>query len=71
MEMKEMQMKQTHIGQFDYLHDKFILDSGSTLRATIKNQDLVINIRKSDDPINMVTNASNKLMDFDGNIPGL
>ena len=41
------------------------------LKATIKNQDLIINIRKSDDPINMVTNASNKLMDFDGNIPGL
>jgi len=50
---------------------KFLLDTGSTLRATIKNQDLVTNVRKSKRPINMLTNAGSKVMDLDADVPGI
>ena len=41
------------------------------MRATTKNPDLIMNIRKSNNPVNMGTNTSSKIMDLDSNIPKL
>ena len=39
------------------------------MRATVTNQDLIINIRKSDNPVNTAMNAGSKIMDLDSNVP--
>ena len=52
------------------LKDVFILDSGSTIPATIMNPDFVINIRTSKNSLGMKTNAGTKQMNLKGTVPG-
>ena len=40
------------------------------LEATVMNPDLVTNVCKSKNPVNMYTNAGNKQLDLDSDIPG-
>ena len=47
------------------LNRKLMLDSRSTIEATIKNSGFLTNIRKSENPIVMSTNARYKKMGLD------
>ena len=58
-------------GRFDFLGDTIIIDTGSTINATIMNPKFVKNIRKSDSPILMSTNAGTKRLDLDADMGGL
>ena len=57
--------------QHDHLRRKLILDTGSTIEATIMNEDMLTNIRTSDKPLVMATNAGVKIMDLDGDLKGI
>ena len=48
-----------------------MLDTGSTIQATIKNKDFLTNIRNSENPIVMATNAGMKRLATDGDMPGI
>ena len=48
----------------------FILDSGSTIGATVMNSDLVSNIRTRAKPTIMSTNAGTKVLGTDADVPG-
>ena len=52
------------------LGDKLMLDTGSTINATIKNKDFLTDIRTSKNPIVMATNAGMKRMNLDGDLAG-
>ena len=49
---------------------KFILDTGSTIGATVMNPDLVTNIRPSEKPLLMSTNAGTKRLSLDAGVDG-
>lgn len=53
------------------LEDVFILDTGSTIQAAIKNQKLLSNIKPTKDTMQMATNAGVKTMDLKGEVIGL
>ena len=57
-------------GKFDYLKKMFILDSGSTIAGTIQNADFVYDVRESESPIMMKTNAGAKLLSVDAELGG-
>ena len=46
------------------------MDSRSTINATIMNPDFVTNIKTSNKPLGMRTNAGMKNMNIEGNVPG-
>lgn len=48
-----------------------MLDTGSTIRATIMNKNLITNVREAEDKLVMVTNAGSKVLDKQGYIPGV
>ena len=52
------------------LEDKILLDSGSTIGGTFMNPDLLTDIRESDNPIQMSTNAGSKILDTEGTFEG-
>ena len=52
------------------LKNVFILDSGSTIPVTIMNPDFVVDIKISNNPIGMRTNAGTKQMNLKGTVPG-
>ena len=47
-----------------------MLDTGSTIRATMMNADFITNIRMSDRPTMMQMNAGLKLLKLDGDLKG-
>ena len=51
------------------LKDVYLLDTGSTIPATIMNPDLITNIKRSEKPTTMKTNAGAKTMNLEGEIP--
>ena len=53
------------------LTKKLMLDSRSTIEATIQNSDFLTNIRTSENPIVMSTNAGYKKMGLNGDLPGI
>ena len=53
------------------LNKKLMLNSGSTIKATIQNSDFLTNIRTSENPIVMSTNAGYKKMGLNGDLPGI
>ena len=65
---QEVEFNQEGSKRFDFLKDVFILDTGSTISATIMNKNLVTNIRKSATPIVMTTNAGIKVLDTEAEI---
>ena len=48
-----------------------MLNTGSTIKATIKNEGFLTNICISDKPIVMATNAGTKQMNLDGDLSGV
>ena len=54
--------------KFSFLKDSLILDTGSTIAATIMNEGLVTNIKKAKIPIVMTTNAGTKTLDTEAEI---
>ena len=56
--------------RYNHLKNKIILDTGSTIKATIMNPDFVMNIRKSDTLLLMTTNAETMKMDLDEDVKG-
>ena len=65
---EEVEFKQEGSERFNFLKDVFILDTGSTILATIINENLVTNIQKSARPIVMTTNAGIKVLDTEAEI---
>ena len=65
----ELLLKQS-TSKYGRLKTKFLLDTGSTINATIMNEDLVTNVRVSDKPIVMATNAGMKKMNLDADVNG-
>ena len=61
--------KQTKANGRTNYNEVFILDSGSTIPATVMNQDLVKNIKPAYSPLHMKTNAGSKVINLKGDIP--
>lgn len=55
---------------FALMRNVFILDSGSTIGATVMNSDLVSNICSSSKPTIMSTNAGTKVLGTNADVPG-
>ena len=53
------------------LGKKLMLNNGSTIKATVKNEKFLTNIRPSKNPIVMKTNAGYKKMGLDGDLAGI
>ena len=62
--------KQFHQAGRDDLRDVFILDTGSTIGATIMNPDLLTGLRRSKKTLRMSTNAGTKEMNLVGDVIG-
>jgi hypothetical protein len=60
--------KQYHQADAEGLRDIIILDSGSTIGATIMNPDLITNLRKSKKTLRMSTNAGTKDIKLEGEV---
>jgi len=54
----------------EMMQNKFLLDTGSTIRATIMNEKLISNIRPSNKPMIMSTNTRSKVLKMDGDVKG-
>ena len=65
-----MNSKQFHQAEKDDLKDMFIIDTGSTIPATIMNPDLLTNLRTSKKTLRMATNAGTKDMRLVGDVIG-
>ncbi|MGC9261855.1 MAG: hypothetical protein ACP5I8_17490, partial [Phycisphaerae bacterium] len=52
------------------MKDVILLDSGSSIGATFMNPDLVTDIKMAKQPINMTTNAGEKLIGLEGQVKG-
>ena len=52
------------------MRNKFLLDTGSTICATVMNKNLITNIRASKKPTIMSTNAGSKVLKVDGDVKG-
>ena len=57
-------------GEHENLKWKFLLDTGSTIQATIMNPDLATNMRPSDRPMIMSTNAGMRKLTVDADMEG-
>ena len=57
-------------GTYDFLIDTIIIDSGSTIKATFMNPRFLTNIRKSENPIIMQTNAGVRKIELEGDLEG-
>ena len=66
----QTELAHNQASKFGHLKDVFILDTGSTISATIMNPDLITNIKPSKTTLAMATNAGTKKMDVEGNIIG-
>ena len=55
---------------FAHLKDVILLDTGSTLKATFMNPDMVTNVKISDAPVSMTTNSGNKMLGLEASVPG-
>jgi hypothetical protein len=57
--------------RFAHLRDVILIDTGSTLKATFMNPDLVLtDIQVSENPVSMTTNAGNKTITLEATVPG-
>ena len=66
----ELVANQCGSSKFDHLKNTFILDTGSTINATVMNPNMIYDVRRSKHPTIMATNAGNKKMELEGNIAG-
>ena len=58
-------------GEHENLKWKFLLDTGSTIQATIMNPDLGTNMRPSDRPMLMSTNAGVRKLTVNADVEGI
>ena len=58
-------------GEHENLKWKFLLDTDSIIQATIMNPDLATNMRPSDRPMIMLTNAGMRKLTVDANVKGI
>ena len=58
--------QQSDTVNYNFLRDTIILDSGSTIKATFMNPKFLTNIRKSQSPIIMQTNAGIRKIELEG-----
>jgi hypothetical protein len=59
------------IKPWEHLKDVILLDTGSTLKATFMNPEMVTQIQESQTPISMTTNTGEKTIELEANVPGL
>ncbi|MGC8533006.1 MAG: hypothetical protein ACP5M1_13310, partial [Acidiphilium sp.] len=52
------------------MKDVILLDSGSSIAATFMNPDLVTDIKMAQQPINLTTNAGEKIIGLEGQVKG-
>jgi hypothetical protein len=52
------------------LKDVILLDTGSTIGATIANPDLITNLKATSSPLQMATNAGTKTLNLKGDVIG-
>ena len=57
--------------KYAHLRDKLLLDTGLTIEATIMNKEMITNVRNSNKPLVMATNAGIKKMTLDGDLRGI
>jgi hypothetical protein len=55
---------------FEHLRDVILLDTGSTLKATFMNPELVTDIRATKTPVSMTTNTGTKKIELEAAVPG-
>jgi hypothetical protein len=55
---------------FEHLRDVILLNTGSTLKATFMNPDLVTNIHVTNTPLSMTANAGTKKIELEATVPG-
>jgi hypothetical protein len=65
-----MQDEEDNYPDVDFDND-LVIDSGSTIEVTIKNPDLVTNVKASDRPLTMTTNAGKKVLNLEAEMPGV
>ena len=67
----QMVHKQSHQAKkFDDLGDMILIDSGSSVKATFMNPDLLTDIKPSKKTLNMRTNAGSKRITMEGQVKG-
>ena len=66
---KDVKSKIISNDKLNFLKNSFILDTRSTLSATIMNKDLVTDIKKAKVSILMMTNAGSETLDTEATIP--
>jgi hypothetical protein len=69
-QFKQVQEEEDDYPDVDFDND-LVIDSGSTIEATIKNPDLVSNVKASDRPLTMTTNAGKKVLNVEAEMPGV
>ena len=62
---------QLHQTKKSDMQDVLILDTGSTIDATIMNPDFITNLHKSKTKLHMSTNAGSKEIHLKGTMPGI
>ena len=67
---QDQMQEQRNDNSFAHLRDVILLDTGSTLKATFMNSEMVTDIKVSDAPISMATNTGKKLLGLEANVPG-
>jgi hypothetical protein len=64
------QQSTNHQNPSEQLKDVILLDTGSTLKATFMNPDLVTDIQATRTPVSMTTNTGTKKIELEATIPG-
>ena len=59
-----------HKKEFNDMKDYLFIDCDSTLKATISNPDFVTDVKVSSNPVAMATNAGDKKLNVQANLPG-
>ena len=62
--------QQSDTMNYNFLCNTIIIDSGSTIKATLMNPKFLTNIQKSSTPIIMQTNAGIRRIEFEGDLSG-
>ena len=73
IDVSQVVHKQTKQGTDEFeesLKHVILLDTGSSIGATFTNPDLITNIRVTQQPIQMNTNAGYKVLGLEGQVPG-
>ena len=73
VDVSQMVHKQSKKGNSELeesLKNVILLDTGSSIGATFLNPDMVTDVKMSNQPIQMNTNAGFKILGLEGQVPG-